>query len=163
MHHRSRIWVMYRKRQVKCRLQVNMTMAEAATAHPAHRPAAPYGESAECLTVNPYSSIRTLLRFTFPPLRSTCVQLSAARAWHWSSSLAFKEKCVCVWGGLYLIITLKCHPEAPWRCRLHHLPVLKLGEKKIEKWVEMVSFALRVHKIEASVVFGCTLRLKTIL
>lgn len=87
-------------------------LAEAATLHPMYRPAKLYGESAECLTVNPYASIHKLL----PPPLCTSSSHGMTKVWHWRSSLAFKEK--------NLILALRHYPDASWHRCLYHCLVL---------------------------------------
>lgn len=49
--------VMYRKRWVKCRLEVDTSVGTSGSSLPIHRLAVPYGGSAQCLTGNPCASI----------------------------------------------------------------------------------------------------------
>lgn len=72
MQQRSRRCVMYRKRWVKCRLEVNTVIGRGSSTVPdVSTGDAVRGESAECLTLNPYASIHKLLSQLADPLKAS--------------------------------------------------------------------------------------------
>lgn len=57
-----------------------------------------------------------------------------------------------VWGGTLFNYNFKMPSWGPMTTPTASPPCPQAGRKKIEKWVEIVSFALRVYKTEASVI-----------